>query len=216
MPLFQVLHEIFEELNQPLPPFLRAVLDKSVGLNSQQAVNRLSPENNNLDSGKDEPAKDRKRRSRIISESGTNRCVTQAKEGKEKLKHIIKKSVSAKENIRYSCSECPKTFRSKKQLQNHFKNHTHCEDDNDEDMVIEDFSIGSKTHKTQNIRCRRCGECKGCQRKNCGKCLACQDMPKFGGPGLMKKACIWRICTKVHPLERGFWKQKIFSVQCLE
>ena len=208
LPLFQVLHEIFEELNQPLPPFLRAVLDKSVGLNSQQAVNRLSPENNNLDSGKDEPAKDRKRRSRIISESGTNRCVTQAKEGKEKFKHIIKKSVSAKENIRYSCSECPKTFRSKKQLQNHFKNHTHCEDDNDEDMVIEDFSIGSKVHKTQNIRCRRCGECKGCQRKDCGKCSSCQyrqeqDRLEFVGGHRLDKPeplCIWRICKLVDPV----------------
>ena len=74
-----------------------------------------------------------------------------------------------------------------------------------------------KCHKTQNIRCRRCRECKGCQRKNCGKCLACQDMPKFGGPGLMKKACIWRICKKVHPLEKDFWRRlKIIFLLCLE
>ena len=65
---------------------------------------------------------------------------------------------------------------------------------------------GKRAHlqPTMNSTPKGCGECKGCQRKNCGKCLACQDMPKFGGPGLIEQACIWRICKKVHPLEKDF------------
>ena len=47
--------------------------------------------------------------------------------------------------------------------------------------------MGSKRHK-------RCNLCEGCQRDDCGDCSSCRDMPKFGGPGRKKKACILRIC----------------------
>eukprot|EP00164_Ancoracysta_twista_P001936 GFYU01002545.1.p1 GENE.GFYU01002545.1~~GFYU01002545.1.p1 ORF type:complete len:930 (-),score=185.20 GFYU01002545.1:272-3061(-) len=41
----------------------------------------------------------------------------------------------------------------------------------------------------------RCGRCKGCRRADCGKCKNCQDMPKFGGQGVQRQACIRRRCT---------------------
>ena len=40
----------------------------------------------------------------------------------------------------------------------------------------------------------RCSQCDGCKAQNCGQCTFCIDMPRFGGPGLKKKACIHRKC----------------------
>ena len=48
----------------------------------------------------------------------------------------------------------------------------------------------------------RCGQCEGCESQNCGQCTFCIDMPRFGGPGLKKKACIHRKCRhKVSALQ---------------
>ena len=41
---------------------------------------------------------------------------------------------------------------------------------------------------------RRCGQCEGCESQNCGQCTFCIHMPRFGGPGLKKKACTHRKC----------------------
>jgi len=42
----------------------------------------------------------------------------------------------------------------------------------------------------------RCGACKGCTSSDCGLCKNCRDKPRFGGPGIKKKACLRRICHK--------------------
>jgi len=43
-------------------------------------------------------------------------------------------------------------------------------------------------------RMLRCGECDNCNRQDCSTCPNCLDMPKFGGPGVKKQACINRRC----------------------
>lgn len=43
----------------------------------------------------------------------------------------------------------------------------------------------------------RCGECIGCTSSNCKSCKYCQDNPKYGGPGKLKKACIQRKCIRM-------------------
>lgn len=49
-----------------------------------------------------------------------------------------------------------------------------------------------RPHKTHH----RCGTCKGCTSSDCGTCKNCKDKPRFGGPGIKKKACLRRICLK--------------------
>ena len=44
----------------------------------------------------------------------------------------------------------------------------------------------------------RCRECAGCLRANCGACVSCRDMLKFGGSGKKAKACMQRVCLKLH------------------
>jgi len=43
-------------------------------------------------------------------------------------------------------------------------------------------------------RVNRCGACSACRSKDCGTCKNCLDKPRFGGPGIKKKACISRVC----------------------
>lgn len=45
-------------------------------------------------------------------------------------------------------------------------------------------------------RSNRCGSCKGCRSSDCGSCKNCRDKPRFGGPGIKKKACIARACQR--------------------
>jgi len=44
---------------------------------------------------------------------------------------------------------------------------------------------------------RRCGACVACNARDCGVCKNCRDKPRFGGPGIKKKACVARICRNV-------------------
>ena len=48
---------------------------------------------------------------------------------------------------------------------------------------------------TKKIKIKRCGACIGCRTKNCRQCHPCLQMKKYGGPGLLKQACIHRKCT---------------------
>ncbi|POM72636.1 Hypothetical protein PHPALM_10613, partial [Phytophthora palmivora] len=43
-------------------------------------------------------------------------------------------------------------------------------------------------------RIGRCGKCTGCLTEDCMKCGHCQDMKKYGGPGLRKQSCKNRKC----------------------
>ncbi|KAJ8569402.1 hypothetical protein ON010_g5856 [Phytophthora cinnamomi] len=43
-------------------------------------------------------------------------------------------------------------------------------------------------------RIGRCGKCAGCLTEDCMKCGHCQDMKKYGGPGLRKQSCKNRKC----------------------
>ncbi|KAH9101217.1 hypothetical protein LEN26_015813 [Aphanomyces euteiches] len=44
-------------------------------------------------------------------------------------------------------------------------------------------------------RVTRCGKCAGCLSGDCMECGHCQDMKKYGGPGLRKQSCKNRKCT---------------------
>jgi len=44
------------------------------------------------------------------------------------------------------------------------------------------------------VRSNRCGSCVACRSKDCGTCKNCLDKPRFGGPGVKKKACMSRVC----------------------
>lgn len=47
-----------------------------------------------------------------------------------------------------------------------------------------------------NPRSNRCGACTACRASDCGRCKNCRDKPRFGGPGIKKKACLARICLR--------------------
>ncbi|XP_043200889.1 jmjC domain-containing histone demethylation protein 1-like [Amphibalanus amphitrite] len=53
-----------------------------------------------------------------------------------------------------------------------------------------------KTKKGDRRRRVRCKECEGCTRDECRECACCRDMPKFGGPGIIKQSCKRRVCQK--------------------
>jgi len=44
------------------------------------------------------------------------------------------------------------------------------------------------------VKNARCGTCEACLAKDCGRCKNCLDKPRFGGPGIKKKACVNRVC----------------------
>ena len=47
------------------------------------------------------------------------------------------------------------------------------------------------------VKRRRCGECEGCTSGNCGECASCADMPRFGGQGSSRQACVQRRCLNM-------------------
>mmetsp|Transcript_47709 Transcript_47709/g.95239 ORF Transcript_47709/g.95239 Transcript_47709/m.95239 type:complete len:261 (+) Transcript_47709:65-847(+) len=50
--------------------------------------------------------------------------------------------------------------------------------------------------KGRHQRSNRCGSCAACRAQDCGRCKNCRDKPRFGGPGIKKKACLARICHR--------------------
>jgi len=58
----------------------------------------------------------------------------------------------------------------------------------------------SKCTKGKQHRFQACRKCEGCLRTNCGECVYCQDMPRFGGMGVIKQKCETRVC--VNPVQK--------------
>lgn len=52
----------------------------------------------------------------------------------------------------------------------------------------------SASARRRTMRANRCGSCAACRAKDCGTCKNCLDKPRFGGPGVKKKACLARVC----------------------
>jgi len=57
-------------------------------------------------------------------------------------------------------------------------------------------SYGSRNRSSRSTRC---GSCVACHAQDCGTCKNCRDKPRFGGPGIKKKACLARICRNATP-----------------
>ncbi|CEG39544.1 hypothetical protein F443_07035 [Plasmopara halstedii] len=70
----------------------------------------------------------------------------------------------------------------------------------DSQLVIKAHSVSSKKRRRSDgtpgsrQRIGRCGKCSGCLTEDCMKCGHCQDMKKYGGPGLRKQSCKNRKC----------------------
>ncbi|KFM65360.1 Histone-lysine N-methyltransferase MLL, partial [Stegodyphus mimosarum] len=56
--------------------------------------------------------------------------------------------------------------------------------------------IPKRPGKTVKFRKVRCKQCEGCRAEDCGKCAYCLDKKKFGGPNLIKQACMYRRCLR--------------------
>ncbi|CAI5728803.1 unnamed protein product [Peronospora destructor] len=54
--------------------------------------------------------------------------------------------------------------------------------------------VGNDGTPGSRQRIGRCGKCAGCLAEDCMKCGHCQDMKKYGGPGLRKQSCKHRKC----------------------
>ena len=55
------------------------------------------------------------------------------------------------------------------------------------------YGVNSNNYgKSQNMKVQRCMTCLNCRVADCTMCLSCKDKPRFGGPGLRKKACLQR------------------------
>ncbi|XP_035214983.1 LOW QUALITY PROTEIN: histone-lysine N-methyltransferase trithorax-like [Stegodyphus dumicola] len=56
--------------------------------------------------------------------------------------------------------------------------------------------ISKRPAKTVKFRKVRCKQCEGCLAEDCGECAYCLDKKKFGGPNLIKQACMFRRCLR--------------------
>ncbi|GMF12605.1 unnamed protein product [Phytophthora lilii] len=65
---------------------------------------------------------------------------------------------------------------------------------------------GSDVTPGSRQRIGRCGKCSGCLAEDCMKCGHCQDMKKYGGPGLRKQSCKNRKC--LNPKIWGYASRK--------
>lgn len=53
--------------------------------------------------------------------------------------------------------------------------------------------LDAKPVKFRKVRCK---ECEGCLADDCAQCAYCLDKKKFGGPNLIKQACMYRRCLR--------------------
>ena len=65
------------------------------------------------------------------------------------------------------------------------------EEEEDEEEESEDEEEVEQGRRIKRVRCRQCA---GCFAPDCGECSHCKDMPKFGGPGTQRQACVQRKC----------------------
>jgi hypothetical protein len=61
----------------------------------------------------------------------------------------------------------------------------------DKDLLL---SRSKSSLSRSKKRISRCGQCAGCMSDDCMTCGHCQDMKKYGGPGLRKQSCKNRKC----------------------
>lgn len=65
---------------------------------------------------------------------------------------------------------------------------------------VQMFSVATTARSSKGVgrgrsaRSNRCNNCVACSARDCGICKNCRDKPRFGGPGIKKKACLARIC----------------------
>ena len=75
------------------------------------------------------------------------------------------------------------------------------------------YPIVKRASRTTKLT--KCYSCEGCKRPNCGKCGNCADMKKFGGPGIIKKSCLFRKCSSTQlsqtQVNRGLSEKIVFT-----
>ena len=112
---------------------------------------------------------------------------------------------------KHECDVCDEVFDSKKDLISHFDSHHqdlkrfNCDKCKKIFGTSIELKIHGKIHKKgdhtnkmssdTSKKIKRCGACIGCRTKNCRQCRPCLQMKKYGGPGLLKQACINRKCS---------------------
>lgn len=62
----------------------------------------------------------------------------------------------------------------------------------------------------------RCRHCISCIRENCGECVNCVDMIQFGGKGLRKKTCVFRICEDNQSVDTARSIKRSLISECAE
>merc|ERR1712059_56363 len=62
-----------------------------------------------------------------------------------------------------------------------------------DDLLEKKSRVVCKAKK--NHRFKACAKCSGCRKTNCGECMYCEDMPRFGGLGVIKQKCETRVCV---------------------
>ena len=75
-------------------------------------------------------------------------------------------------------------------------------------MLLPGMMLQAHAKSRGNSRSSRCGMCVGCRARDCGSCKNCLDKPRFGGPGIKKKACLSRICRSANNREAESSDQK--------
>lgn len=66
-------------------------------------------------------------------------------------------------------------------------------------LAVSSISKPAYGSRGRGSRTTRCGSCVACHAQDCGHCKNCKDKPRFGGPGIKKKACLARICRNATP-----------------
>eukprot|EP01105_Mastigella_eilhardi_P025118 TRINITY_DN671_c0_g3_i3.p1 TRINITY_DN671_c0_g3~~TRINITY_DN671_c0_g3_i3.p1 ORF type:complete len:986 (+),score=214.26 TRINITY_DN671_c0_g3_i3:1376-4333(+) len=65
-------------------------------------------------------------------------------------------------------------------------------------------------------RVPNCNKCPGCLTPDCKSCINCLDKPKYGGPGIRKQRCIYRVCENATTRDNKNEGEKQKCVACGE